>query len=256
MSSELRIAARDGQGEVIYDLLTQGVPVDATDGIGWTALMLAAKHCRKLAAQLLLDAGANVNQRNESGNTPLVYAVKSGCTEIVELLLERGADINYRGDKGDRLLKVAHSRQDNRVEALLRQYGAVEAPEVVEEVGGRWTITKPFEGPFLLKINTGGPGMFCRFHYSVSPAPECDEVEITLAADADPTSVKWFPSLRRGIQSGLESARERGRELVGIRIVIQQIEDHPIDTTERVCEFYGCNFVGMSVWNRAVRLPE
>jgi hypothetical protein len=92
------------------------------------------------------------------------------------------------------------------------------------------------------------------FDFAVSPAPECSGVEVGLAADADPESVKWFPHLRRGMLRGLETAREHGREWVRVRVEIRKVHTHPIDTTARGCDRYGFGFALDELPHRGVQL--
>ncbi len=65
----LRDAAIRGRAETVENLLADGVPVDAADKNGRTALMLAAQHSRAEVVSLLLSKGANANTRDKSGLT-------------------------------------------------------------------------------------------------------------------------------------------------------------------------------------------
>lgn len=128
----LRIAALDGNIQVLMSLIEEKhLPVDVYIH-GWTPLMFAASNCQYDAIEflmkkganpnshqqgysvlmsacacmkqtqdvqlkcikLLLDSGANVNMRQHNGMTPLMIACKQGSEKIVEELIKRNADIN------------------------------------------------------------------------------------------------------------------------------------------------------------------
>ena len=65
--------------------------VKYADGVGNTALHVAAAHGHFRVCRLLLDHGADVNAATDSGLTPLHCAAQHGYLRLVELLLERGA---------------------------------------------------------------------------------------------------------------------------------------------------------------------
>jgi len=120
----------------------------------------------------------------------------------------------------------------------------------------RWTVTESFAGRHRPHIVHGGKPYWCMFDYAVSPVPECDGVEVCLAAGADEGTAEWFPHIRRGILRGYEAARNHGREPVGIRVEIRKVHTHPIDTTAPGCERYGYSFMVDLVQHRCVKLPE
>ena len=99
-------AARWGRIEVIEDLLDSGMPVDATDEYGRTALILAAMGGQLEVIQLLIERGSDVNFRTEeSGMTPLLSLLATLHSEWVylsgtEILINAGADISMTDPKG------------------------------------------------------------------------------------------------------------------------------------------------------------
>jgi hypothetical protein len=120
----------------------------------------------------------------------------------------------------------------------------------------RWTIAEPSDGRYRLHINHGGTPYWCMFDFAILPAPDRVGVEFALAIQADSVSAEWFPHLHRGMLRGLETAREYGREWVGVRIEVRRVHTHPTDTTARGCERYGFSFVLDELWSRGVQLPE
>jgi hypothetical protein len=107
----------------------------------------------------------------------------------------------------------------------------------------RRTITEPFEGRYRPRISHGGEPFYCAFDYKASPAPGVAGVEVELDDEADRESAEWFPHLRRGMRQGWLAARERGQELVGIRVIVRRVSTHPIATTACACERYGRYFI-------------
>ena len=57
--------------------------------------------------QELLENGANPNIQNRNGRTALMVAIAWGYTDIVLLLLEKGADPNISANSGERLPNTA-----------------------------------------------------------------------------------------------------------------------------------------------------
>jgi uncharacterized protein len=95
----LLFAARDGDLGAVKILITAGANLDATTGIGETALMLAAHNDHTELALFLLDKGADPNIV-EAGHTALHFAVARKNIDLVKALLAHKADVNVRLTKG------------------------------------------------------------------------------------------------------------------------------------------------------------
>jgi len=89
------------------------------------------------SARVLLERGADVNalSQNEHIQTAAIHAAAaSGETgvdsstryELVKLVLEHGADPNLPQAGGFRAIDAARQNGDERVERLLKEYGAVD----------------------------------------------------------------------------------------------------------------------------------
>ena len=65
-----------GHAQLIADLLRYGVPIDAKNSLGETALHLAAYSGKLLIAEQLVDKGANIDALNDDLETPLFYAAR------------------------------------------------------------------------------------------------------------------------------------------------------------------------------------
>lgn len=80
--------------EVARTLVMLGVPLEARDGLGWTALM----GCDSLElVQLLLRHGANPKARTKDGTTPVLA---TDDDRVAVMLLRAGADPRAKNDQG------------------------------------------------------------------------------------------------------------------------------------------------------------
>jgi ankyrin repeat protein len=120
-------AARDGDLELMRELLRQGADPRLQSVDSNTALGFAAMHGECEAIELLLSAGANANDRAYGGGTPLHLAVALGQSEAVQLLINHGADVNARDGRGRTALEVAKERGESwqPIVELLLDRGAV-----------------------------------------------------------------------------------------------------------------------------------
>mmetsp|Transcript_12493 Transcript_12493/g.39929 ORF Transcript_12493/g.39929 Transcript_12493/m.39929 type:complete len:281 (+) Transcript_12493:1-843(+) len=100
--------------ELLTLLLDLGVPVNAADQHGVTALHIAVQKGSLEAVELLLSRGASVKARTTGrlgGMTPLHVACDSGKAEIASLLLAHGADCSSTDAKGHTPLYLALQEQ-------------------------------------------------------------------------------------------------------------------------------------------------
>jgi ankyrin repeat protein len=93
-------AAAAGCEDLVRNLLTHGVAVDARDRLGRTALAHSAREGRSGVADMLLERGAAIDARAISGATPLFFAVEADHASTAKLLLARGADVRLAGGGG------------------------------------------------------------------------------------------------------------------------------------------------------------
>ena len=89
-------AAIVGEADAVRRLLDLGLPVDATDSQGCTALLRAAGGGHRAVVDLLLARGADPRLAARSGATPLSAAVSMRQVDIVERLLAAGAPLEQR----------------------------------------------------------------------------------------------------------------------------------------------------------------
>ena len=79
-------AARAGQAQQVEALVQQGIPVDARDPEGKTALMLAAMNGHTATVQRLLALRANPTLVDRDGLTAAQLAAQRGHTRLAQLL--------------------------------------------------------------------------------------------------------------------------------------------------------------------------
>ena len=95
------------------------MPVDVSDGIGWTALHTASMSNRTDVIKHLLHEGANMNIQNRWEDTPLHRAVRRKSTDAARILIENGANVNLLNDYDKTPLDLADIGSE--VERLLLQ---------------------------------------------------------------------------------------------------------------------------------------
>lgn len=106
-ADDLPAAAMTGDAGAVRRLLDLGLPVDAVDAQGCTALLRAAGGGHAAVLELLLARGADPQQAASGGATPLSAAVSTRQTAIVAMLLQAGAQIEHRLPGGATVLMLA-----------------------------------------------------------------------------------------------------------------------------------------------------
>ncbi|MGE3874981.1 MAG: ankyrin repeat domain-containing protein [Parvibaculaceae bacterium] len=119
--TDLHQAAARNDAALIETLLKQGARVDARDGSGRTALLVATQADAVEAAQALIAAGADVNAKDNIQDSAYLYAAAEGRLEILRLTLAAGADlesVNRYGGTG--LIPASHHGHPDIVRELLK----------------------------------------------------------------------------------------------------------------------------------------
>ena len=93
-AADLPAAAIAGDLDAVQRLLDLGLPADATDAQGCTALLRAAGGGHGDIVERLLGTGANLNASARTGATPLSAAISMRHAAVVDRLLLGGADAN------------------------------------------------------------------------------------------------------------------------------------------------------------------
>jgi uncharacterized protein len=101
-------AARQGHVSVVRELLKHGANPELRAGVnGWTPLMHAIHKGQEAAAMALVDAGAAIDATDGRGTTALIMAAGYGYSGIVKGLLKRGANPYSATADGSNALTVA-----------------------------------------------------------------------------------------------------------------------------------------------------
>ncbi|KAI9769489.1 MAG: hypothetical protein M1840_003966 [Geoglossum simile] len=133
-----------------------GNKVDLLDGVGSTALHLAAYGGHEAIVRLLLKSGADANAKGGSSSTALHGAVRNKHEGIVQLLLEKGADVNVEdNDRRTPLHWAAQRGQEGVVQLLLDGGADVDARNIDEMTALHWAVRKGHEKVVQLLLGRG-----------------------------------------------------------------------------------------------------
>ncbi len=119
-------AAGEGDYDTVFNMVKNGVDVNAKNSKGQTALMRAVYNRQQDIVRLLLTHKADPEIRTPDGNSVLVNAARVGDRGIVELLLDAGVDINEQDadPAGVTAINIAAYRENVQVFNLLLERGA------------------------------------------------------------------------------------------------------------------------------------
>jgi ankyrin repeat protein len=135
MGGSLHNAAANDDAAQIKSLLASGADIEARDGTGATALLIATHGNRIEAARALIDAGADVNAKDGIQDSPYLYAGARGHLEILKMTLTHGADLKSTNRYGGTALIPASER--GHVETVRTLIEAGVAVDHVNRLG--WT---------------------------------------------------------------------------------------------------------------------
>ncbi|MCV9997104.1 ankyrin repeat domain-containing protein [Pararhizobium sp. YC-54] len=106
----LHAAAAQDDVAAIQRLLSAGAPIDARDGSGATALLVATHTNNVNAAEALINAGADVNAKDNIKDSAYLYAGARGHLNILKITLAHGADLKSTNRYGGTALIPAAER--------------------------------------------------------------------------------------------------------------------------------------------------
>ncbi|MDV3516519.1 ankyrin repeat domain-containing protein [Stenotrophomonas sp. C1657] len=125
--AQLRDAASRGDARAVRKALDAGADLEARDGQGRTALLLATHGNSVDAARELIEAGADVNAKDAMQDSAYLYAGARGLDEILALTLAHGADLRSTNRYGGTaLIPAAERGHVATVRTLLRAGVAVD----------------------------------------------------------------------------------------------------------------------------------
>lgn len=179
-------AAAAGRVDEVARLIGSGVPLEAQDAQGRSALLRAVADNRIAVAKALLDAGASPNTRAANQDTPWLLAGALGRTEIIAAMLPRQPDLSIRNRYGGNALIPACERAHVEAVKLLLTSGI--DLDHINDLG--WTCLLE-----IVILGNGGPR-----HQQVA--------RLVLDAGADPNLAD-----KDGL-TPLAHARQRGQQAV------------------------------------------
>ncbi|KAI5762929.1 RNASEL protein [Gulo gulo luscus] len=91
---QLLSAVKEGNIELLQQLLEGGAEVNFQDEWGWSPLHNAVQSCRVDMVNLLLHYGADPCLKKKNEATPFIIAGIVGNVELLKLFLSKGADVN------------------------------------------------------------------------------------------------------------------------------------------------------------------
>jgi uncharacterized protein len=107
---EMLDAAARGDAARLETLIANGAPLDPTDGVMQTPLLLAVQGNHLAAAEVLIKAGGNINAQAANKDTPWLLAGALGRTDMLRLMIPRGPDFSIRNRFGGNALIPACER--------------------------------------------------------------------------------------------------------------------------------------------------
>ncbi len=117
----IMVAALNGHLVLVKKLFARGAEINPT---GWTPLAYAATNGQTEVVRYLLEIGAKVNAQSANGTTPLMMAVRGGHAATVDLLIAKGADVNLRNQNDASALSWATRGGFDTIEKALQKSGA------------------------------------------------------------------------------------------------------------------------------------
>ncbi|MFD3515159.1 ankyrin repeat domain-containing protein [Streptomyces sp. NPDC058657] len=213
-------AVHDGRDDAVVRLLRAGVPAEATDEEGTTALYAAAAEDRPGAVRLLLVAGADPDRPSGrggdgAGDLPLCAAAVGGHTEVARALLAAGARPDLREAYGFTALAWAAGRGHAGVAEVLLEHGA--DPDLTGPSG---------EPPLVLAARRGSPATVRALlrHRASAREAALQEARLWLESDVEQALLE---GLKRtyGVSGGEEFTVRRTAEEGGTTVVAELVRD-------------------------------
>ena len=109
-------ASKEGNLEGVKEAIAKEADVNAVDGSGYSALMLATT---KEIAEFLINQEASLEFKNDQGETALIVQAGANESEIVSLLLEKESDPRQTNHYGQNALMKAASSKGSSIDTVL-----------------------------------------------------------------------------------------------------------------------------------------
>ncbi|MFJ2742186.1 ankyrin repeat domain-containing protein [Streptomyces sp. NPDC087440] len=210
-------AVHGGEDDAVVRLLRAGVPAEATDFDGTSALYAAAVNDRPGTVRSLLAAGADPDRAcgPEGGDLPLCAAAVGGHTEVVRALLAAGARPDLREEYGFTALTWAAGRGHASTVAELLAHGA--DPDLPGPGG---------ESALVLAARRGSPATVRALlrHRAVDRKAALAEARGWLESDVEHAVRRRLQQLY-GVRQGDAFAARRVVEEGGTTLVVELLRD-------------------------------
>ncbi|MFB9275943.1 ankyrin repeat domain-containing protein [Cohnella cellulosilytica] len=130
LNRDLLQAADQGDRKAVERLLEQGADLNAVDGRGRTAAMIAVLNDRLDLFKLLADRGADIDIRDDRLDNPLLYSGAEGKLDFLKLALAAGADTTITNRFGGTALIPAADRGHVEIVRELLEHSDVDVDHV------------------------------------------------------------------------------------------------------------------------------
>jgi rhodanese-related sulfurtransferase len=107
--SPVMVAAKEGNSEILWELLEAGADVNLLNDDENPALWFACFNGNTDIIKMLISYGAKLDNQNVNGATCLIYAASAGKFDVVKTLVEAGAEIKTQTLDGFNALDSAAS---------------------------------------------------------------------------------------------------------------------------------------------------
>ena len=121
--------------------------INAQDGTGQSALLLASHNGNMDSVEFILNHGADVYLSSRDGNTPLIQASADGHISVVKKLIERGARLD------------ASQKDGTNAAYRAAQNGHLDILKLLIQVHPNFIDLKGYKGqtPFIAAVKNGHP---------------------------------------------------------------------------------------------------
>ncbi|MET9552704.1 ankyrin repeat domain-containing protein [Streptomyces sp. NPDC006645] len=227
---ELFSAVYEGRDDAVVALLRSGVPAEATDQDGQSALYAAAVSDEPGVVRLLLAAGADPERPSgpDGGDLPLCGAACGGHTEVVLALLAAGADPDRREAYGFTALAWAVGQGHAATVQALLAHGA--DPDLPGPGGG----APDGEPPLVTAARRGSPSTVRALLRHGAGAREEALAEALRWSAPEAVEHELHAELLPMAAGGDETVVRRIEEDGGVTIVVETLKDGvPVASLER-----------------------
>lgn len=170
--------------------------------------------------------GLAIEPRRQGDEQKLADALARLTAEDPGLRVEYRPSLNERVlyGHGDLHLRVALDR-------LQRAFN-VEVETRPPSVPYRETITRPAEGHYRHKKQTGGAGQFGEVYLRVEPLPRGQGFQFVDEIKGGVIPSQFIPSVEKGVREVLESGAIAGYPMQDVRVTVYDGKSHPVDSKE------------------------